>query len=158
MSNASRPIEDLNVDDEPDSIGSNETRDSMSQLLLPSHTSKKISKHHKSHAKHGSKSAPAPSAVKPKSKQRRRFRSRPGVVALREIRRLQRSTDLLIPRLPFQRLVKEICAKLNNELRMSSQGLQALQESSESFLSGLFEDSYLCAIHAKRVTLFPKDM
>ena len=102
---------------------------------------------------------PGPSAVKPRnSKMRRRFRSRPGVVALREIRRLQRTTDLLIPRLPFQRLVKEICHNINNELRFSSQGLQALQESSESFLSGLFEDSYMCTLHAKRVTLMPKDM
>ena len=65
---------------------------------------------------------------------------------------------MLIPRLPFQRLVKEITHNINNELRFSSQGLQALQESTESFISGLFEDSYLCTLHAKRVTLMPKDM
>ena len=86
------------------------------------------------------------------------MRARPGVVALREIKRLQRSTDLLIPRLPFQRIVKEITHKINNDLRFSAQGLLALQEASESFVTGLFEDSYMCTVHAKRVTLMPADM
>ena len=93
-----------------------------------------------------------------KRSSKRRFRSRPGVVALREIKKLQRSTDLLVPRLPFQRVVKEICGKINSDLRFSAQGLLALQESAESFMTGLFEDSYMCSIHAKRVTLMPKDV
>ena len=101
---------------------------------------------------------PGNNAVKRSSKMRRRFRSRPGVVALREIKKLQRSTDLLVPRLPFQKVVKDICSKINQDLRFSSQGLLALQESAESFMTGLFEDSYMCTIHAKRVTLMPKDM
>ena len=101
---------------------------------------------------------PGNNAVKRSSKMRRRFRSRPGVVALREIKKLQRSTDLLVPRLPFQRVVKDICSRINQDLRFSSQGLLALQESAESFMTGLFEDSYLCTLHAKRVTLMPKDM
>ena len=65
---------------------------------------------------------------------------------------------MLVPRLPFQRLVKEICGKINCDLRFSAQGLLALQESAESFMTGLFEDSYMCTIHAKRVTLMPKDV
>ena len=101
---------------------------------------------------------PGNNAVKRSSKMRRRFRSRPGVVALREIKKLQRSTELLVPRLPFQKVVKDICSKINQDLRFSSQGLLALQESAESFMTGLFEDSYMCTIHAKRVTLMPKDM
>ena len=93
-----------------------------------------------------------------KRSSKRRFRSRPGVVALREIKKYQRSTDLLVPRLPFQRVVKEITGKINSDLRFSAQGLIALQECTESFMTGLFEDSYMCSIHAKRVTLMPRDV
>lgn len=87
---------------------------------------------------------------------KRRFK--PGQLALREIKRLQKGTDLLIPRLPFQRLVREIARGYNQEIRFSIQGLMALQESAECYLSGLFEDSFMCALHAKRVTLMAKDM
>ena len=97
--------------------------------------------------------APTAGGVK---KQRRRFR--PGSVALREIRRYQRSTDLLIRRLPFQRLVREIAQGVQKDLRFQSSALQALQEASEAYLVGLFEDTNLCALHAKRVTIMPKDM
>ena len=100
---------------------------------------------------------PANNAMKRSSKLRR-YRSRPGVVALREIKKLQRSTELIVPRLPFQRLVKEIAGQHDRDLRFSAQGLLALQESAESFMTGLFEDSYMCTIHAKRVTLMPKDV
>lgn len=85
-------------------------------------------------------------------------RYRPGTVALREIRRYQKSTDLLIRKLPFQRLVREIAQDFKNDLRFQSTAILALQEASEAYLTSLFEDTNLCAIHAKRVTIMPKDM
>ena len=85
-------------------------------------------------------------------------RFRPGTVALREIRRYQKSTDLLLRRLPFQRLVREIAQDFKTELRFQSSAVVALQEASEAYLVGLFEDSNLCAIHAKRVTIMVKDI
>ena len=89
---------------------------------------------------------------------RRPRRYRPGTVALREIRRYQRSSELLIRRMPFQRLVREIAQTHNPYLRFQSGAILALQESVEAYLVGLVEDSNLCAIHAKRVTIMPKDM
>ena len=85
-------------------------------------------------------------------------RYRPGTVALREIRKYQKSTELLIRKLPFQRLVREIAQEFKTDLRFQSSAVLALQEASESYLVGLFEDTNLCAIHAKRVTIMPKDM
>merc|ERR1711976_244803 len=85
-------------------------------------------------------------------------RFRPGTVALREIRRFQKSTELLIRKLPFQRLVREIASEFRNDLRFQSSAVLALQEASEAYMVGLFEDTNLCAIHAKRVTIMPKDM
>lgn len=85
-------------------------------------------------------------------------RFRPGTVALREIRRFQKTTDLLIRKLPFQRLVREILQDQQKGMRIASAAVGALQEASEAFLVGLFEDTNLCAIHAKRVTITPKDM
>lgn len=85
-------------------------------------------------------------------------RYRPGTVALREIRKYQKSTELLIRKLPFQRLVREIAQDYKSDLRFQSQAVLALQEATEAFLVGLFEDTNLCAIHAKRVTIMPKDM
>ncbi|GBP94788.1 Histone H3 [Eumeta japonica] len=82
----------------------------------------------------------------------------PGTVALREIRRYQKSTELLIRKLPFQRLVREIAQDFKTDLRFQSSAVMALQEASEAYLVGLFEDTNLCAIHAKRVTIMPKDM
>jgi histone H3/H4 len=80
-------------------------------------------------------------------------RYRPGTVALREIRKFQKSTDLLIRKLPFQRLVREIAQSFATDLRFQSFAVLALQEASEAYLVGLFEDTNLCAIHAKRVTI-----
>jgi histone H3 len=77
-------------------------------------------------------------------------------VALREIRRYQKSTELLIRKLPFQRLVREIAQDFKTDLRFQSSAVLALQEASEAYLVGLFEDTNLCAIHAKRVTIMPK--
>ena len=85
-------------------------------------------------------------------------RYRPGTVALRQIRRYQKSTDLLIRKLPFQRLVREIAMSVRGDVRFSPASLLALQEASEAYLVGLFEDTNLCALHAKRVTIMPKDI
>jgi histone H3 len=92
-------------------------------------------------------------------------RYRPGTVALREIRRYQKSTELLIRKLPFQRLVREIAQDFKTDLRFQSAAigtlsliLGALQEAAEAYLVGLFEDTNLAAIHAKRVTIQPKDI
>ena len=85
-------------------------------------------------------------------------RYRPGTVALREIRRYQKSTELLIRKLPFQRLVREIAQDFKGDLRFQSSAVLALQEAAEAYLVSLFEDTNLCAIHAKRVTIMPKDM
>ena len=98
------------------------------------------------------KSAPATGGVK------KPHRFRPGTVALREIRKFQKSTDLLIRKLPFQRLVREIAQDFKTDLRFQSHAVLALQEASEAYLVGLFEDTNLCAIHAKRVTIMPKDI
>jgi histone H3 len=88
----------------------------------------------------------------------KKHRFRPGTVALREIRKYQKSTDLLIRKAPFQRLVREVAQEYKNDLRFQSQAILALQEASEAYLVGLYEDSNCCAIHAKRVTIMPKDM
>ncbi len=89
-------------------------------------------------------------------KKHRRFR--PGTVSLREIRRYQKSTELLIRKLPFQRLVREIAQNFKQDLRFQSNAILALQEASEAYLTLLFEDTNLCAIHAGRVTIMPKDL
>lgn len=85
-------------------------------------------------------------------------RYRPGTVALREIKRYQKSTDLLISKLPFQNLVREIAQDFKTDLRFQSAAIMALQEAAESYLVGLFEDTNLCAIHAKRVTIMARDI
>lgn len=92
--------------------------------------------------------------------QRKKQKWRPGTVALREIRQYQRSTNLLIPKLPFSRLIKELANERSSSggLRFQSSALMALQEAAESYIVQLFEDTNLCAIHAKRVTVMPKDM
>ncbi|XP_074058041.1 LOW QUALITY PROTEIN: histone H3.3A-like [Macrotis lagotis] len=83
---------------------------------------------------------------------------RPGPVALREIRCYHKSAELLIRKLPFQRLVREIAQDFHTDLRFQTAAIGALQEASEASLVGLFEDTNLCAIHAKRVTIMPKDI
>ena len=98
------------------------------------------------------KSAPATGGVK------KPHRYRPGTVALREIRRYQKSTELLIRKLPFQRLVREIAQEFKTDLRFQGSAVLALQEAAEAYLVGLFEDTNLAAIHAKRVTIQPKDI
>ena len=101
----------------------------------------------------------------PKGGVKKRYRYRPGTVALKQIRQYQKSTELLIRKLPFQRLVREIASdsdviksSLCGEVRFQSAAIMALQEATEAYLVGLFEDSNLCAIHARRVTIMPKDI
>ncbi|BEJ14888.1 hypothetical protein CspHIS471_0406550 [Cutaneotrichosporon sp. HIS471] len=100
----------------------------------------------------------APQPPQPK----RQHRYRPGTVALREIRKYQKTTNLLLAKLPFSRVVREIAFNSSSisagELRWQSSAILALQEAAEAFLVHLFEDSNLCAVHAKRVTLMVKDM
>merc|ERR1712060_608185 len=79
-------------------------------------------------------------------------------MGLREIRRYQKSTELLLRKLPFQRLVREIAQDFKTDLRFQSSAVMALQEASEAYLGGLMEDTNLCAIHAKRVTIMPRDI
>ena len=86
------------------------------------------------------------------------MRYRPGTVALREIRRYQKTTELLIRKIPFARLVREVAQDFKTDLRFQRQAIAALQESAEAYLVGLFEDTNLCCIHAKRVTIAPKDI
>ncbi|KAK3025940.1 hypothetical protein RJ639_040856, partial [Escallonia herrerae] len=111
------------------------------------------------------KSAPAIGGVK------KPHRYGPGTVALRstdlnnllvtgrsEIRKYQKSTDLLIKKLPFQRCVREIAQEFKSELRFQSHAVLALQEATEAYLVGLFEDTNICVIHARRVPIMPKDV
>lgn len=98
------------------------------------------------------KSAPCSGGVKVP------HRFRPGTVALREIRKYQKSTELLIRKLPFQRLVREIAQDFVKDIRFQSAAVGALQEAAEGYLVGLFEDTNLIALHAKRVTIMAKDM
>ena len=93
-------------------------------------------------------------AVKPKPK-----RFRPGTVALREIRKYQKSTDLLIQKAPLRRVVRQIVQEFKSaEFRFQESAMLALQECAEAYLVNLFEDTNLCAIHARRVTITPADM
>lgn len=104
--------------------------------------------------------------AKPPPERKRRYK--PGTVALREIRKYQRSTDLLIAKLPFARVVREVADEFIEAnydssasavgLRWQSSAILALQEATEAYLVHLFEDANLCAIHAKRVTIMQRDI
>ena len=108
----------------------------------------------KGKAQGGGKTLPAS-----QQEMRKPCRNRPGTVALREIRRYQKSTELLIRKLPFQRLVRELAQDLSKiNIRFQSGAIMALQEASEAYLVGLLEDANLCAVHAKRVTIMTKDI
>ncbi|XP_045421823.1 histone H3.3 type 2-like [Lemur catta] len=85
-------------------------------------------------------------------------RHRPGTVALRETRKFQKSAELLIRKRPFQRLVRGIARAVRADLRVQSAAAGAVQEAGEAYLAGLFEDTKRCCLHAKRVTVMPKDM
>ncbi|CAB1320960.1 unnamed protein product [Coregonus sp. 'balchen'] len=89
-----------------------------------------------------------PSGPAPSPRKKRRFR--PGTRALMEIRKYQKSTDLLLRKGPFARLVREVCQTYSRDFMR--------WQAAEAFLVLLFSDAYLCTIHAKRVTLFPRDI
>jgi histone H3 len=107
----------------------------------------KVPKH-----RYGKGKAPPPTVEKKK----RRYR--PGTKALREIRQYQKGTESLIRKGPFIRIVREIAEDFKTDLRFQPQAFEALQAASEAYLIGLFEDANMCAIHAKRVTIQPRDM
>jgi len=86
------------------------------------------------------------------------LRYRPSTHPLREIRRYQKSTELLIGKLPFQRLVREIAQEFRKDLRFQSSAVEALQEAAEAHIVSLFEDTNCATFHAGRVTIRPKDM
>ena len=85
-------------------------------------------------------------------------RYRAGTVALKDIRHYQGSTALLIRKLPFQRVVREIAQDIKTDLRFQSAAILCLEEATEAYLVGLFDDANLCAIHARRVTIMPRDI
>lgn len=89
---------------------------------------------------------------------KRAHRWRPGTVALREIRRIQKGTELLIQKAPFQRLVREIAEEHKRDLRFQGSAVQAVQEATEAYVISLLSDTNLCAIHARRVTIMPRDV
>ena len=92
-----------------------------------------------------------------KVKKPRRYQ--PGTVALHEIRRYQKSTELLIRKLPFSRLVREIAQEVGKtDMHFQGSTIICLQEAAEAYMVSLLEDTNLCAIHAKRVTIMPKDV
>lgn len=115
---------------------------------------------HKTSMKYGQKGKKLASPIADDSieKKKKKLRYRPGTVALREIRKYQKTTDLLIAKLPFQRLVREIAQNHNAELRFQMSAVLALQETAEVYLTSLFSDTLLCALHAKRTTINVKDM
>lgn len=112
----------------------------------------------------GGKHVPVKVAAKHGPPTGRKRRWRPGTVALREIRRYQKSTELLIRKLPFQRFVREIANELvsmslhPSGIRWQSAAVLALQEAAEAYLVHLFEDTNLNSIHAKRITIMVKDL
>lgn len=88
-------------------------------------------------------------------------RYRPGTSALREIRRLQRTTDLLIRKAPFARVVREITTMFQRQgeaFRWQANAIEALQEAAETFLVHMFHDANLVCAHANRVTVQPRDI
>ena len=94
----------------------------------------------------------------PSCQMQKKRRFRPGTVALREIQWYQKSTDLLIRRAPFQWVIYEIMRGFRNDLRIQAAAIKGLQEAAKAYLVGLFEDSNLCAIHARWVTIMPRDV
>ncbi|CAL0319674.1 unnamed protein product [Lupinus luteus] len=81
-----------------------------------------------------------------------------GFVALKEIKKYQKSIENLIPKVPFQHLVQEICQKIKPGIRFQNMAIATLQEATEAYLVKLFEDTLFCVVHAKRVTIVPDDM
>lgn len=89
---------------------------------------------------------------------RSKRRRRPGTKALKEIRAYQNSTKLLLPKIPFKRLVREIAQKYKADIKLQQESFCALQQATEAYMVSFFEDCNLFAIHDKRVTIMPKDV
>ncbi|ESL06820.1 histone H3 variant [Trypanosoma rangeli SC58] len=89
---------------------------------------------------------------------KKKHRWRPGTVVMREVRRYQNTTDFLIAKAPFRRLVREIMSNLKDSFRMSATCVEALQESTELYVTSVLADANLCTLHANRVTVYPKDI
>jgi histone H3 len=106
----------------------------------------------------GSKKSKAPKTTTGATGVKRSHRWRPGTVALREIRKYQKGTELLIQKAPFQRLVRELATLQKEGLRFQSSAVAAIQEATESYVISLLADTNLCAIHTRRVTIQPKDV
>ena len=104
------------------------------------------------------KKSGAKAAKKTKAPGAKKFRWRPGTVALRQIKKFQKSTNLLMRKAPFQRLVRELASGHKEGLRWQASAVAALQEATEAYVTGLLSDSNLCALHAKRVTLMSRDV
>ena len=91
-------------------------------------------------------------------KKTRPYRLRPGTKALREVRKLQKTTHNVIPRVPFERLVRELLDDANGTARIRKQALRALQEAAESYVTDVLRQGNTYAIHAKRTTLCTADL
>jgi histone H3 len=130
-------------------------KNKVTAMKMESKDKKKSSK-----AKMNKKSAPASKGIKKGSQdaEKKKIRFKSGTVALREIRKYQKTTSMLLPRASFQRLVRSVAAGYDGDLRFQAHALMALQEACEAFIVGLFEDANLCSIHANRVTVMKKDM
>ena len=115
-------------------------------------TKQTVSKSSKSIAKKAKKATSGAAGAK------RTIRFRPGTVALRQIKKLQKGTDLLCQKAPFQRLVRAVATEHKTGLRFAATALAALQESTESYIISLLADANLCSLHAKRVTAMPSDL
>ena len=97
----------------------------------------------------------------PRRKQPAPRRRAPGTLALKEIRHYQKSTHLLLRKAPFARLVRQLLQEkypFGEEFRWQQAAFQCLQEATEAYLIYFLSDAYLCSLHAKRVTLMPRDM
>jgi histone H3 len=103
------------------------------------------------------KTAPAEGGIK-KGGEKKSNRMRHGTVTLMEVKRYQKGIVNLLPRASFQRLVRSVCANYNPDLRFHSTAYLAIQEAAEAYIVGLFEDTNLCAIHAKSITVMKKYM
>jgi histone H3 len=104
------------------------------------------------------KSKKAPKTASASTGVKRAHRWRPGTVALRQVKQYQKSTELLIQKAPFQRLVRELASGQKESLRFQSSAILALQEATEAYVVSLLADTNLCAIHTRRVTIQPKDV
>tara|TARA_B110000902_G_C13903418_1_gene435330 strand:- start:79 stop:582 length:504 start_codon:yes stop_codon:yes gene_type:complete len=103
----------------------------------------------------GSKKA-AKSASGVKKTTKRRWHA--GTVALRQVKKFQKSTNLLLRKAPFQRLVRELAGNYKDGLRFASSAVLALQEATEAYVVSVLSDTNLCAIHSRRVTIMPRDL